>query len=104
MPFAYEGIARQAFVFEDAASFNAVTYIGERAVTFDIGRIAPEDADVVEHGCLFNELKVDVESAASRTFECLVGNKTGVYQQDLEQRPRLVIMGYDFFWNQRKTD
>lgn len=102
MPLAYKGMSRKPFAFEDAASFNSVTDIRECAVTFDIGSIAPEDADVVEHGGFLYESEVDVKLPAPRAFQGFVCHKARVNQQDLEQRTGLIIMGYYFFWNHRK--
>ena len=60
MPFTYPGVTGVAFGTEDVGSDDAMADVWLGAETLNAGRIAAEYPDVVEHGCFFDELKVEI--------------------------------------------
>ena len=52
-------VALQSLAAQHGCAKYSVTDIGLGAETFDSGRVATDDADIVEHGCLLYELTVE---------------------------------------------
>ena len=59
--FADEGVVGEADGAEEVGAEDAVADVGEGAVAVDGGGVGAEDADVVEHGGLGDELAVEAE-------------------------------------------
>ena len=60
MPFANAGMARHSFGSQHLCALASVGDIGFRSTAMDGRSIATHNADVVQHGRLFNKLQVEI--------------------------------------------
>lgn len=86
MTFAHKGMAWQSFDFENLSALNSVADVGEVAMAVDIGGVAAEDADVVEHGGFIDKLFVDVEPALLNAFRGFPGDTLTMQSQHPVER------------------
>ena len=80
------GVAGKALLTQHLPSYLPVTEIGFCAKALDAGSIAPDDADVVKHGGLEDEVLVEIEFGMGLTdSKCQVCHLTAVTEQDVLQ-------------------
>ena len=75
MTFGNSCMTREALCTKDFTTDGSVFDIGFRTLTIDAGCITTEHPDIVEHGCLFQELAVDRQFLVTVTnMQSTVGN------------------------------
>ena len=85
--FAHASVARQVLGLHHGAAQVAVADVVVRAGAEYRRRVGAADADVVEHGRLVDELRVDVElGGAGYDFGGIVGHGAAVSDQNLPLR------------------
>lgn len=84
VPFANAGMERQPLVPQDVGPDDAVSDVGFGAVAVEVGSAALEDADIVQHGSLRNEIGVGMQfGMAERHVERLTGHAPAVGHQNI---------------------
>ncbi len=98
MTLADKGMTRQAFGVQYLAAFHAVADVGEVSGAVDVGGVAAENADVMKHRRLGDEVSVDFEAAAANALKSLVSHFGAVNDQRfIKSRARAVVFFYDLY-------
>ena len=98
MALAHAGVLGKSFGTEEFGAYGSVTDVGLCAVAVNARGVAAEDADVVEHCCLFDKAAVDVQFGVciddGESLECYA---MAMNKEDVAQRVvLLVVFVYDF--------
>ena len=97
MAFTDSGMTGITFLTKHSATYHAVTQVWCVALTMDARSIAPADADIVEHGGLFDKLTVYAQlGMAVADLQAHIGHLTAMVKQETA---KVVVLGVIFLYD-----
>ncbi len=85
MTLAYAGYRLQTFLTHQGSTYHTMAYIWFGAMAEYARSIAPENADIMQHGGIMYEIHVYIEASRFRHSDSLAGHHLRMCQKQIEE-------------------